>query len=250
MSDAFDKNIAAALDLYTVPALSADFADRVIQTVTAAPALAKPPSRDRRGRWSRLRNASIGIGAFGVMSAAAAATGAFGDIAKDVPVIGPLIESIAPTKPKAVRFAARKPRPAAKPIEPATIKVAEPPIAVSAATQDDEMLREERRARREARLNARVERLQARRVDAGLLPLAPERAVRRARIADRQARLRKEWDALSSEDRTALQTRVDERMQRNQAQEEGGFITRRRAIIQELRARRNARVADAPTTAP
>ncbi len=250
MSDAFDKNTAAALDLYALPALSADFADRVIEKANTATALVKPPVRDRRRRWSRLRTLSIGIGAFGVMSAAAAATGAFGDIARDVPVIGPLIESIAPAKPKPVRLAARKPSPAAKPIEPATIAAAEPSVAVPIATQNDEILREERHARREARLGARVEKMQARRAEAGLPTLSPERAVRRARIAERQARLRKEWNALSSEDRTAMQARVNERMQRNQAQAEGGFITRRRVIIEELRARRKAQMDEEPTTTP
>lgn len=90
-----------ALDRFTVPSLSQAFADRVVAaaTHTANPLpVAVPARRDRRSGWIRGHRVMIGALAFGLMSAAAAATAIFGDVARTMPVIGPMIASIAPEK--------------------------------------------------------------------------------------------------------------------------------------------------------
>lgn len=305
MTDPFDSKTATALDRYTVPAMSADFADNVLAKALAKPT--NPPTnavlRDRRGGWKRVRNVAIGVGAFGLMSAAAAATGAFGDIAKDVPVIGTLIARIAPAKPKPkpTLSAPAKPLPKAKEplLAPPEADLAAQDAIAPAVRVQAETLGDTRRAQREARLNERIDKIQTRRALAGLAPL-PENHVRRlaklsflpretreslkANIADRleaaqtagpldratkraiieeetrsalrqqtkarQSRLKAEWEALSPEERESLLQRADERIKSADEAGEGAVITRRSAIIEELRARRRPLPADSQTPSP
>ena len=104
--NSIDGATARALDRLSVPPLSADFADRLVAKALAEDNVAAlppvmTPRRERRGVWTRGRRVIIGAAAFSLMSAAAAATGVFGDVAKNVPVLGPLIASVAPApKPK------------------------------------------------------------------------------------------------------------------------------------------------------
>lgn len=102
MSDPrLDAALSDALDRFTVPPLSQGFADRVVAVATHPEAplpVAVPTRRDRRGGWVRCHRVIVGALAFGLMSAAAAATAIFGDVARTMPVIGPLIASIAPEK--------------------------------------------------------------------------------------------------------------------------------------------------------
>ncbi len=102
MSDPrLDAALSDALDRFTVPPLSQGFADRVVAVATHPEAplpVAVPTRRDRRGGWVRGHRVIVGALAFGLMSAAAAATAIFGDVARTMPVIGPLIASIAPEK--------------------------------------------------------------------------------------------------------------------------------------------------------
>ena len=104
MSDPrLDAALRDALDRFTVPPLSQGFADRVVAAATHPEAplpVAVPTRRDRRGGWVRGHRVIVGALAFGLMSAAAAATAIFGDVARTMPVIGPLIASIAPEKTK------------------------------------------------------------------------------------------------------------------------------------------------------
>ncbi|MBB5685556.1 hypothetical protein [Sphingobium boeckii] len=95
-----DPAMARALDRFSVPAPSVDFADRILQAAQATPVSPvtgnrHPPVRGGR-RWTRGRNIVIGTVAFGLMSATAAAAGLFGDIAVRVPVIGRLIAAATP----------------------------------------------------------------------------------------------------------------------------------------------------------
>ncbi len=75
-----DTALRDALDRFTVPSLSQGFADRVVAAAThpANPLPAVVPARrDRRGGWIRGHRVMIGALAFGLMSAAAAATAIF-----------------------------------------------------------------------------------------------------------------------------------------------------------------------------
>ena len=116
-----DTALRDMLDQFTVPPLSAEFTDRVVAAATGSdrplPA-AVPSRRDRRGRWVRGHRVIIGVMAFGLMSAAAAATAIFGDVARTIPVIGPIIASVSPARPmQPVRkVAIVKPQPVEAPV--------------------------------------------------------------------------------------------------------------------------------------
>lgn len=103
MSDPkLDPVLGGALDRFTVPGLPADFANRVVEAALArnAEPLPKPmPRRLRRTGWMRGHRVIIGAMAVGLMSAAAAATAIFADNPRNVPIIGPIIASVAPAKP-------------------------------------------------------------------------------------------------------------------------------------------------------
>ena len=182
MSDPrLDPALRDALDRFTVPPLSQGFADRVVAAAThpanALP-VAAPTRRDRRGGWVRGHRVIVGAFAFGLMSAAAAATAIFGDVARTMPLIGPLIASIAPEKP-AIR--ANK------------VKTVKPPVVREAQTEQAELadppsleapplvVQERRELRREfvaQKIAFRLEHRAEVRAELGL----PPRPVRPARI--------------------------------------------------------------------
>lgn len=131
---------ARALDRYNVPPLSVAFADRLIAKANVGDTLETLPPlterrRERRGAWARGHRVVIGVAAFSLMSAAAAATGVFGDVAKNVPVIGPLIAIVAPApKPKAIVAPKPEPAPVAPKLAPPPVVVEETPIEVAEPT--------------------------------------------------------------------------------------------------------------------
>ena len=208
-----------ALDRYTVPKLGSDFADRVVAKAVAIVPL--PAARDRRGSWKRGRTILFGIGAFSLMSAAAAATGVFGDVAKDVPVIGKLIASVAPAKPKTIVVAAKH---KAKLVEletmsvPKTVTVVE---TVPPASHDDISNVQDRRAVRMARVDEHIARRQARRAENGLPPLT-----------EHQARMARRMAMMPLEARAEVKARIAARIDA-----EGGLNTltrdQRRSIIRD-----------------
>jgi hypothetical protein len=121
MSDRLDQ----LLDELDPPPLSAGFGDTVMARIAAAdaPALPPLPRRSGRGGWSWGRRTLVGVAAFGLVGAAAATTGVFGERIVDLPVIGRVIASIAP---------APKPSPAAMPrIKPAAPAIVNAPDASS-----------------------------------------------------------------------------------------------------------------------
>jgi hypothetical protein len=195
MSDTnpIDGATARALDRYDVPPLSPGFADRLVakalagESVDALPPVTAP-RRGRRGVWARGRRVVIGVAAFSLMSAAAAATGVFGDAAKNVPVIGPLIAIVAP-KPKPAAIAAPKPKPkpapAAPKLVPPPVIAQEPPIEVAEPTPGEVLPpRVRRQIRRELvaqRVVDQIERNEA----LGITP-TPEQ---RAKFAERLAKI-------------------------------------------------------------
>lgn len=219
--DPFDPVTARALDRFAVPPLSPDFADRVVAKALArTEADALPPvvparHAARRGVWARGRRVLIGVTAFSLMSAAAAATGVFGDAAKNVPVIGTLIASVAPA-PKPKPPVKAKPKPAAPALvaaSPAT--TADAPTIGAAEPNADTLLPPtlRRQIRREVvaqRLVDRIERAEA----LGIKPTPQQRA----RMAERLA-------AMPPQQRVALIRRVREiRRERQIATGEGGAV--------------------------
>jgi hypothetical protein len=184
MSDTnpIDGTTARALDRYDVPPLSAGFADRLVAKALAEEGIAPlppitEPRRERRGVWVRGRKLTIGLAAFSLMSAAAAATGVFGDAAKNVPVIGPLIAIVAP-KPKLKAIIAPKSKlaaPAPKLVAPPVV-VEEPPLDVAQPTPGEIMPpRVRRQIRREfvaQRVVDQIERNEA----LGIKPTPEQRA--------------------------------------------------------------------------
>ena len=187
-----DGATARALDRYSVPPLSNSFADRLVakalegDEIAALPPIVPARSATRRGVWARGRRVVIGVTAFSLMSAAAAATGVFGDAAKNVPVIGPLIAIVAPTpKPKAIVAPKPKPAPAAPKLIPPPVVVEEPSIEVAQPTPGEVLPpRVRRQIRRELiaqRVVDQIERNEA----LGIVPTPEERA----KFAERLAKL-------------------------------------------------------------
>lgn len=187
-----DGATARALDCYNVPPLSAAFADRLVakalegDQIAALPPIVPARSPARRGVWARGRRLVIGVAAFSLMSAGAAATGVFGDAAKNVPVIGPLIAIVAPAaKPKAIVTPKPKPTPVAPKLVPPPVVVEEPEIEV-AQPMPGEVLppRVRRQIRREMiaqRVVDQIERNEA----LGIKPTPEDRA----KFAERLAQL-------------------------------------------------------------
>jgi hypothetical protein len=154
----------AALDRFDTPPLSAGFADRIVAAAVASGAAMPPlgsraaPRRDRRGVWRRVGQGAIGVAAFGMMSAAAVASGLLGAVGIEVPVLSAMLAP-APVKPK--------PMPQNKPVVRLAKKPSAPPAIVEApapAPAIDPALppwkqammarREENRARRNAFIDA------------------------------------------------------------------------------------------------
>jgi hypothetical protein len=190
--NAMDASTARALDRFTVPSLPADFADRLVAQALAEPTVAPLPpvmptrgAAARRSLWVRGRRAVIGVAAVSLMGAAAAATGVFGDAARNVPVIGPLIASVAPApKPKPKLVA--KPMRAKKPIEPegaaALVVPDAPPIEVPGIGEAPIVRPVVRQAmRREIAAQRIVDRIEAREAR-GLPPISAEQ---RAKLIER-----------------------------------------------------------------
>ncbi len=117
-----------ALDRFDVPPLSAQFADRVVAAAMASGAAVPPlgarvpPRRDRRGLWRRAGQAAIGVAAFGMMSAAAVASGLLGAVGIEVPVLTAMLA------PEPVKKA--KPVPVKKPTVQQAARPATPPPVV------------------------------------------------------------------------------------------------------------------------
>ncbi len=112
----YPADLAAVLDHFDVPPLSADFADRAMRRVREpAPPPLTPPRRDRRDLWRRGRQIVIGTVAFGMMSAAAVASGLLGAAGIEVPVLTAML--------------APRPVVVAKPVRQPPVRLAVPVVA-------------------------------------------------------------------------------------------------------------------------
>lgn len=191
---AYDPKTAAALDRFTVPVLPDDFADRLIAVVASSPAAFPPrvaPRRSGRGQWLRGPKVIVGAALLGLMSTAVAATAIFGDVARDVPVIGTIIARVVPAKSHPKRAVAHKVAPASGNMQ---AKVSPPPVTVASPVPERQAIRREIVAERIA---SRIERRVERRRELGLPP-RPIRAAQAARVLKR----------IPPEDRSAVVERV------------------------------------------
>ena len=242
MSDAFDPATTRALDAFTVPPLSDGFAERMMARIAANPALPDlpplaPPRRDARGGWRRSGIILASVAAFSLVSAAAAATGIFGSniraSVRAAPVLGTIIASVAPERPKPIVAHKVKPVRVVAPVASAAPIVTPPVIApVEAILPPPADLRSERIAQRIAN---RLERRADRRAAMGLPPrplprgmmarklrqLPPEeRAEIRKRVREIRAERRGDLGGIPSlkqierqHDRAAFRKQRRERMQ-------------------------------------
>ncbi|MEM1050819.1 MAG: hypothetical protein AAGI28_01865 [Pseudomonadota bacterium] len=83
----FDEKMKSVLDQYTVPDMSADFADRVVDATEnrarPLPQLRPAPSR----RWRSGRRVLVGVLAAGALATAAAATGVLEELGIELPAV-------------------------------------------------------------------------------------------------------------------------------------------------------------------
>ena len=180
-----DPALARALDRLEPPPMSDDFTARVLAATDGLDGALPPLPKNRpasRSLWRRSRGLVVGVAAFSLVSAAAAATGLLGERVQDLPVIAAIAAKIAPNH----KHAPPKPQlaPPAIAAVPAQAVSAEPaavlandavPVAATAARQE---------VRREAIAKWVTERRE-RRVAQGL-PVASPRQVAafRERLAE------------------------------------------------------------------
>lgn len=228
---AYDPKTAAALDRFTVPGLPEDFADRLVAAATA-PQHALParvePRLNRRGSWLRGPRVIVGAALLGLMSTAVAATAIFGDVARDVPVIGSIIARVVPAKTHPKVAVVHKAVPAHGEMQ---AKVAPPPVT---------NVSERQAVRREVvaeRIANRIERRAERRKELGLPP-RPIRPAQAARILKR----------IPPQDRAAVVERVIDirREQRGLPPLTEEQKAKRLERWQQRRAWRQAQMQEAP----
>ena len=114
--------LPAVLYRFDVPRLSVGLADRIVRAAAAPAPATRPGTRhDRRGLWRRGRHALFGTVAFGMLSAAAVASGLLERVGVEIPVLSAMLapsERAAPKPP--VRVAVRS--------TPAEVAPAQPPV--------------------------------------------------------------------------------------------------------------------------
>lgn len=238
MSDPrLDPALGEMLDAFTVPPLSPGFADRVVAAAANPPKplpVAVLSRGGRRARWIRGHRVVVGVVALGLMSAGAAATAIFGDVARTIPVIGPLIASVVPTKPqhKPKLAVVAKPKPDEGAAPPVVEEVAPAPLLLTLP----ERIAVRHEIRREfvaERIAAGLERRAERRKALGLPPRPP-----------RPAQIIPILRRIPPADRAAVIERVREIRQEQRAAELG--LPDRAAVIPEL----NAAIAPKPEPTP
>jgi hypothetical protein len=249
------------LDAFAAPALPAGFAERILaETAIQDAPLPSPVPRRARGRgWRRMGLVASGVAGFGLMSAAAAASGLFGEAARETvrsaPVIGPIIVSVAPEKPKPAEKQRAAPKAAAsasKPVTPPPVTIAPldaPPASAVTPNELRQQLIAERMAERiEQRRKWRQENglppdpVRPRDIAQRLRDLPPEE--REAVIARlRQIRAEREAAWIAANGGKPLLT-PEERAARRQ------FILERRAARRAAMLEREAEALEPPASPP
>jgi type IV secretory pathway VirB10-like protein len=152
MADPIDPLLARRLDAYTVPALPAGFADRLVTAALAEPPQLPSLRRPLARRWLRGGVTGLGAIAVGMISISAAAMGYFGEPIRNAvqtaPVIGTVIERVLPRKVHAAKKLAPA-RPVA-PSAPATNAAPVPEAPLVEAQPAARLTPQERRERRRA----------------------------------------------------------------------------------------------------
>ncbi|MBA4082167.1 MAG: hypothetical protein C0496_13000 [Erythrobacter sp.] len=277
--------LARVLDGYGTPDLPAGFADRVLAAAeTRAPPLPELRRPARSRRWRIGQRLAIGVASFGALATAAAATGVLEQLAIPVPSAktvwasltgsGEASASAAPVVDAAVPASASTPAPI----------IIDGPIDTPEELQEtlrrvDQVRagrREERRAIIDQRIKSEIERRRA----AGLRVPTPEEEARlRARIEQAVTAREQRADAAAAARREAMQRKVEngEALTREdvtgrkpaspEARERFRGLRdlppgerakawremtpeERRALAEELRARRAARLPQQPAPEP
>lgn len=230
--------LGRALDGYTAPPLSADFAARVVAAAEVREASALPPLPDlrrpaRKGRWRIGQRIAIGAISFGALATAAAATGLLQRLDLPVPSAGTVWASITGSAaPAAAAARPEKPAIAAAPAAPATpaaVEITGPvdtPEELAEAFRRIDNVRASRREDRRASLDQRIDAEIARRRAAGLRVPTPEE----------EARIRERLEAAQTRRQQALDTRIGERREVLQRKVEAGEAVTREDMAGPLRS--------------
>lgn len=231
--------LARVLDGYGAPDLPAGFADRVLAAAEARPAplpeLRRPP---RSRRWRIGQRIAIGVASFGALATAAAATGVLEQLAIPVPSAKTVWASLtgstqATAKPKPAVAAAAAPVAAPTPA-PVTIEgPIDTPAELAESFRRVDQVRTGRREERRAIIEQRISNEIARRRAAGLRVPTPEEEARlRTRIEQELARR----EALADQ-RTATRRAEMERKVENGEPVTRADVTGRKPISPEARER-------------
>ncbi len=162
------------------PPLSPDFAGRVVAAaLDRAPSLASSPTRRVRRPWMRRGIGAASVTLCGLLGAAAAATGVFGERIQQMPVISVIAERIEAQRAPRLLVKAAPDRVVAKPSPVPEVKPVEVPNALPPHRQEATV--------HETRIAERLERINSRRAAAGRPPIDRQDVERR--IADRKARV-------------------------------------------------------------
>lgn len=213
-----DRQIDAVLDRFTVPPLPAGFADRIVAAAehrTASLPDRRPP-RDKIGGWRRRGAVLGGSAALGLLSAAAAAAGLFGEPARravrEVPVVGTIIARVVPESAQPIRASASAPQPqifAERTTQAASSPDAQPGGSEEIVRRIVERIEEQRKQRAELGQSRRPVPPQV--VAQAIRHLPPDQ---RETVVQRLREIRDErraaaWAVMSEEERTAVANRIE-----------------------------------------
>lgn len=196
MNSGFPSHITPILDAYTVPALPADFTDRVVSAATVQTKTSTPKPKFRpwsgalpggsKGPWNRSRLLASGVAGMVMLSTAAAAALSLAEIPYRIPVVSDLVETVLPRA-----AAPAVPMKTAQPVAEPEANLSDTPGDIEAPVDGERpRWRELDRAGKIAVIKERVQeneaRVQQRRADNGLPPLT-DAQLRKRRVAIRNA---------------------------------------------------------------
>lgn len=223
--------LGQALDGYRTPALSPDFADRVVVAARDR-AVPLPPIRQSGGgvrRWSSARRLVVGTVAAGALATAAAATGALDNLPIEIPTPKEVWATITGQDGSSER------PPAISPSDEDTTSRGDESVEIEGAIDTGEELeeafnriderRDERRSQRRDRVDSRIDEALERRRAQGLPAPTPEQE---ARLRERLEQGRERRDAIMDERRESNRDELRDRI-------EGGEELTPRELLREDR---------------
>ncbi len=235
MTDFFTPLEKARLDGAAAPAMSMDFADRLLASLpTEVPPLPERAQLRVRSRlWKRAGIALLSVAGAGAVSVAAATT-LFGVPIRNVPVVGSIVETVSPAKQKIVEADPLSPKTAPAP-------VAMPKVDTAPVEPAPDLIN-----RRELQVGAMAERIadrldqhDQRRREAGLPPrppkLTPEMLERLGKLSPEERRaLFERVNAIRTERGTALARPQTKRMPQPDRPVPRWMTPEERAAVQAL----------------